>query len=425
MIRVSHDLNAFLDCRRRRGNISRAGGKLPPIASSTIWPEAAHVSDALPSARDDGRDLLLQARRLTADLGSPNPIVYWTDLVVSVLIGYGALVVAATASASGVAILAATLSAFALYRAMVFTHELTHRRDSELPGFRIAWNVLVGIPLLLPSFLYEGVHLLHHSKSRYGTIEDPEYLPLGQRGLGSIATLLIFALLSPLLLIVRFLVIVPFAAVWPSLRALMVERFSAMAINPVFRRLPPADAAHWIALEAAGAGYIWTAVALLASGVVTARMFLTAIVVGMAISLLNQLRTLAAHRWESDGVRMGMREQLLDTVNVPPPALLPALWAPLGLRYHALHHLLPDLPYHQLAEAHRRMRVALPDEHLYHAASSPGLRAVLTRLLKFQRRGRTGAYSLPAARSSGEVPRDRSPSAGSRLYGADTYRTRA
>ncbi len=44
---------------------------------------------------------------------------------------------------------------------------------------------------------------------------------------------------------------------------------------------------------------------------------------------------------ENDGEVMSVTEQYLDSVNVPPPGLLPALWAPVGLRYHALHHLLP------------------------------------------------------------------------------------
>jgi fatty acid desaturase len=73
------------------------------------------------------------------------------------------------------------------------------------------------------------------------------------------------------------------------------------------------------------------------------------------MTFLNQLRTAVAHAWENEGARMTFEGQFLDTVNVPPPALLPALWAPVGLRYHALHHLLPRVPYHNLPIAHRRL----------------------------------------------------------------------
>jgi fatty acid desaturase len=83
--------------------------------------------------------------------------------------------------------------------------------------------------------------------------------------------------------------------------------------------------------------------------------------------LLNQLRTLVAHLWENDGEPMSVTDQYLDTVNVPPPGLLPALWAPVGLRYHALHHLLPGVPYHNLGKAHRRLTGALENGSSYHA----------------------------------------------------------
>src|SRR5438067_1831308 len=53
------------------------------------------------------------------------------------------------------------LSAFALFRASYFNHELAHHAG-ELPGFEIVWNVSVGIPLLIPSYLYSD-HLNHHS----------------------------------------------------------------------------------------------------------------------------------------------------------------------------------------------------------------------------------------------------------------------
>ena len=46
-----------------------------------------------------------------------------------------------------VALAAALVSVLTLYRAGLFIHELTHIRKQALPGFRLAWNALVGVPL--------------------------------------------------------------------------------------------------------------------------------------------------------------------------------------------------------------------------------------------------------------------------------------
>ena len=99
-------------------------------------------------------------------------------MLASAGVGYAGLFVAILAASPVIAIVAGLVAIAALYRAGSFIHELTHIRPHALAGFRTAWNLLVGIPLLIPSFLYEGVHNLHHAKTRYGTAEDPEYLPL-------------------------------------------------------------------------------------------------------------------------------------------------------------------------------------------------------------------------------------------------------
>jgi fatty acid desaturase len=79
---------------------------------------------------------------------------------------------------------------------------------------------------------------------------------------------------------------------------------------------------------------------------------------------------------------MTVTAQYLDSVNVPPPTLLPALWAPVGLRYHALHHLLPSVPYHNLAEAHRRLTALVERDSPYHKASYAGLPGLVHQLAR-------------------------------------------
>ena len=85
---------------------------------------------------------------------------------------------------------------------------------------------------------------------------------------------------------------------------------------------------------------------------------------------------------------MTVTAQYLDSVNVPPPGTWAELWAPVGLRYHALHHLLPSVPYHAYPEAHRRLSKELGAESTYRGANSSG--AVATR-------GKVGAGDVGSA----------------------------
>ena len=98
---------------------------------------------------------------------------------------------------------------------------------------------LVGVPMLTPSFMYEGVHTLHHARTRYGTAEDPEYLPLALMKPWSLPLFVLVAALLPVGLLIRFAILVPLGAVVPPVRRFVWQRFSALAINPAFRRRPP------------------------------------------------------------------------------------------------------------------------------------------------------------------------------------------
>ncbi len=344
-------------------------------------PQATHAAKA---ATLDDNELIRTAAKVTRDLNAVRPMIYWSDLATSAVIGYGAMVAAIMIENIMFALLAGLISILALYRAGSFIHELTHIRRGSLPGFRFAWNALIGIPLLLPSFMYEGIHNLHHARTRYGTAEDPEYLPLALMKPYTVPLFVLVSALAPIGLFIRYALLAPLSAVIPPLRKLVVERYSGLIINPEFRRRPPEGEfkKQWYVQEIAAS--IW-AIALLtavATGFLPMKAFLIAVAIAAGSVVLNQIRTLVAHLWENDGEVMSVTEQYLDSVNVPPPAMLPALWAPVGLRYHALHHLLPGVPYHGLGEAHRRIAKALPKESTYYRANHEGLWGLVAGLVR-------------------------------------------
>ncbi|HWU96498.1 MAG TPA: fatty acid desaturase [Sphingomonas sp.] len=330
----------------------------------------------------DDRAMLRAAAELTRDLHAPNPRIYWTDMLLSAGIGYAALAAIIFAPTTALALVAGVVAVLALYRASLFIHELTHVKHSQLPFFRLGWNLLLGIPLLIPSFTYEGVHNLHHARTRYGTVEDPEYLPLAMMKPWTLPVFLLAAVLLPVAMLVRFAVLSPLSAMIPSLRRAVVAKYSGLKINPAFERRPPEGElkTQWFWQELGASIYSIALLALVATRVIPLHAFGIYLAVIAGVAVINQVRTLVAHLWENDGEPLTVTAQFLDSVNVPTPGFTAYLWAPIGLRYHALHHLLPSLPYHALNEAHRRISTALEEASAYHKANYPSLRGLMHRL---------------------------------------------
>jgi fatty acid desaturase len=330
----------------------------------------------------DDVQMLRLAAELTRNISAARPIIYWSDFLGSAVTGYTGLLGAVTLAGPW-AVIAGLVAIVALYRAMSFIHEVTHVKHATLPGFRLGYNLAIGIPLLIPSFMYEGVHNLHHTRTRYGTAEDPEYLPLALMKPWTLPVFILVAAFAPIGLLFRFAVLTPLSLLNGRLRAVVVGRFSGLQINPAFRRRSAeGDAAKFWQWQEASAS-IWAILLLgmVATGVLNVGDFAIIIGVASGVAMLNQTRTLVAHLWENEGEPMTVTAQYLDSVNVPPPTLLPALWAPVGLRYHALHHLLPSLPYHSLGEAHRRLTKALDAQSPYHKGQYPGLRHLISRIV--------------------------------------------
>lgn len=345
-------------------------------------------------------DLDVVARGLVRDLHTARPAVFWADLLVSGAVGWGAFAVAVLSAPWSLQMfVSVAIAALALYRCLCFTHEITHFRRGSVPGFETAWNAIVGVPLLLPTFAYVGVHQSHHSLSTYGTKDDPEYLPFARSRVLIVTFALQSSFLLPVLLGLRFLVLSPIGLVWPRFHRWLEVYASSFSMNPAYRRVVSADMArrmrHWeLAIVVAWGAFI----AATAAGYVPVRVFFVWLGMFMVICFMNTLRVLGAHEYDTDGKVVDRHGQLIDSIDTP-GAIWTELWAPVGLRYHALHHYFPGIPYHNLGIAYRRIVNAAGAER-YRDFSSPSLRHSLVSL--YNRAGLSEARQDD--RLQGDVP---------------------
>jgi fatty acid desaturase len=201
----------------------------------------------------------------------------------------------------------------------------------------------------------------------YGTPEDPEYI-INVCPPGSWLGLLVYVaqvLLFPLLVFLRFF-LAPLTFVHPKLRHFVLVRASSLTFNWRYeRKLNELDRKTLTAIEL----LCWARATLIPGAVLIGltpwtRMPLLYLL-GMSVLMLNQMRLLADHHFESRGETLDMADHILDSCNYTGRDLFTWLFFPFAIRYHALHHLFPTLPYHNLAAAHYFLVKQLPADSPY------------------------------------------------------------
>jgi fatty acid desaturase len=329
-----------------------------------------------------------QAKQIVHDLLTPNPVVYWADFLASITLAYTALVVYLNAPLfSATQILSLCTAGFLLYRASVFTHELAHMPPSRFRLFRAVWNLLFGIPFLMPSFLYTD-HRVHHINQTYGTDGDGEYYPFAHDSVRKLVLNLLVLFLIPALLVIRFGVLTPLSLLSPTIRRWVWEKASSLGtLNPAYcRAAPDADERNAALVQQAGCFLFLAAFfGLMAAGVLSWWVLVKIYFVYLFANVANTLRVYAAHRYVSRGEPVSFVDQMLDSTTIP-GGPWSALWAPLGMRYHALHHLFPTMPYHTMGRAHHRLMRDLPADSPYHATLRRSMPGAILMLLKEVRR---------------------------------------
>ncbi|MCA8887876.1 MAG: fatty acid desaturase [Parvularculaceae bacterium] len=327
---------------------------------------------------------MAEARVISRRFTEPRPQTYWTDFILSAAIGWGAFAAAVAAPAWSAPQAALVLiSSFALIRAVLFTHELAHLKKGTFGAFRFVWNLFVGMPFLVPSYSYTGVHIDHHRPGVYGSTRDGEYVSFGAGNPWKSVGYVLLSAVLPALLLVRFLILTPLSWIVRPLRDLIWRRMSSLAIDLNYDRHPQNkdDDTTWLIQETATTLLALSVAAAIWFGVLPMAVFYVWYAVTVTILTINALRTLGAHAYRYAGdVKVSKAEEYLDSINVPSNDLISRLIAPVGLRFHATHHLFPATPYHELPKLHAALVAELPDNTAYLSTSRKSFAHAFARL---------------------------------------------
>lgn len=321
-------------------------------------------------------------REAKTDYFAVRPLRYWIDFLVSLVIAYLSATIYLMAPLGSWQQLAAfPLAVFWLYRLGSLIHEVCHLGHHEMRVFKVTWNLLVGVMTLTPSPFFTRHHRDHHSARMYGTPEDPEYvanvLESGnwRSGLLYAAHVAIF----PGLVFVRFL-LAPLTFLSPRIRQTVLERASSMTLNTRYvRNVTPFDRLAITAVEIPcflRAAFIPVSVAV---GIAPPSRIALLYILALTTVVMNQMRQLADHHFDGDGAPVSLECHVLDSCNFTGRDPLTWLFFPFSIRYHALHHLFPSMPYHNLKPAHEHLVRSLPGDSPYLGLNQPGWWSVARR----------------------------------------------
>lgn len=336
-------------------------------------------------------------RALVSDCFERRPAIYWADMAASSAVAYPAALYFLLAPGFGpLHVLAYFVGGLGLFRIGSFIHEIQHMRREEMRSFKAVWNVLCGVPLLMTSNTYDN-HADHHSARTYGTEQDGEYVPLGSGPPWRILLYYLQVPLLPFLAVLRFGVLGPLSLLHPGLRRWVLAHASSYGINTSYVLQPARQTSQtlYALRDGACAVYVWAVGAGLALGVLPLH-FLPRLYVLVVFTIgLNWTRNLAAHRYFLRSGPVSMLEQLEDTITITGGPLTELLF-PIGLRYHALHHALATIPYHQLGRADRILRERLEPSAPYRRTHHRLLEVFRT-LVADSRRGVVAVPGAPPA----------------------------
>jgi fatty acid desaturase len=341
---------------------------------------------------------------MTKDLLKVSHVTFWTDLVVTAVLAWGCLYLSLTSQAGSFQqIFYFLAAAVSFYKGVNFVHDISHA-EKELGHFKTAYNLFFGLYTRVPAYI-GGSHRDHHSSAKFGTTQDPEYVPWAHRHEMNVFRPLIASFISPFLVFIRMVLMTPaYLIAGETLQRKIYARASSVIMNFSYERSPNSDKDLEEMMESDVLCFAWAVGAIAIWAMYDFSMTAFLIYYGTLVisNALGSFRALANHRYYSNYAKQPAHGQFFDSVSIINGIFIP-LWAPLHSNFHSIHHLMPHMPYHSMPEVHKRLMAHPTWSKIYGTTLENTIFSSLKSLYHRARHNRLSAPALNESKVQGAV----------------------
>ncbi|MGK7957768.1 MAG: fatty acid desaturase [Crocosphaera sp.] len=305
--------------------------------------------------------------KLPKEIFDVNPTIYWLDFLTCASMGWTAFILLGQVPFFSIPFFFFyVIAIFSIYRAGAFVHEVCHQQYNHkfAKGFVTVWHILIGLPLLFPAFYYD-CHLKHHDSKLFKTSQDPHYPPVKSNSLAILQMILLVPILMPLQLLTRFFILTPLSRIFPSIRETVERKFSSMTGPDYVAKFSKNQEKQMLVVELVLFLWLSTLSVCFVCNIIPLIYLFLWYFVSVSVWVLNFYRVLLEHGFDGwSESPLTLEEQILDSYTYPRGGWRQLIFAP-GARYHALHHIFPTIPYHNLPIGHEILKENLPESDLY------------------------------------------------------------
>lgn len=290
---------------------------------------------------------------------------FFATLIHCALLGWGGFLISIYFNGI-IALLAYVIGLIFIYKGTLMIHEVAHFQK-KVKGLRLTYNLLFGFFNKYPAYLYD-THPFHHGKQTFSTYKDPEYQYVRPDTFLTIIGPIFVSLFLPIFQILRFVILPPLLLIAPySLKKKVYTHFSTLVFDVKYKRIPKnkTDINQMLRNDLATSFSNWIFIYLIYLGQIPSKAL--ALWYGMIVfaSMLNMYRAKYNHVYNNkERTALSWEAHLLDCLTID-KGIITEIISPVGLRYHALHHVMQEIPFYNLKRAHEYLLLKLPADHIY------------------------------------------------------------